>query len=192
MCEYGGLLERHEIAEYIAEGNKARANLEEDKLYELGMEIGSRMLSGKKLILMGNGGSAADAQHIAAEFVGRFKKERRAFPALALSTNTSVLTAIGNDYSYDKIFERQIEAMASSGDIVIGISTSGNSPNVINALRKAAEVGCTTVAMTGRSGGALIGVAQIMLKVDSEETPIIQEAHIAMGHLLSKIAEDIL
>lgn len=185
-------MERHEIAEYIAEGNKARANLEEDKLYELGMEIGSRMLSGKKLILMGNGGSAADAQHIAAEFVGRFKKERRAFPALALSTNTSVLTAIGNDYSYDKIFERQIEAMASSGDIVIGISTSGNSPNVINALRKAAEVGCTTVAMTGRSGGALIGVAQIMLKVDSEETPIIQEAHIAMGHLLSKIAEDIL
>ncbi len=181
-----------EIIEYIAEGNRARSNIDAERLYDLGREIGKGMLEGKKLILMGNGGSAADAQHIAAEFVGRFKKERRAYPAIALSTNTSVLTAIGNDYSYDKIFERQIEALAHGGDIVIGISTSGNSQNIVNAIRKAGELGCLTVALTGRSGGALNGIAQVMIRVDSEETPIIQEAHIAIGHLLSKIADDML
>ena len=144
---------------------------------------------GGKLILLGNGGSAADAQHIACELVGRFLLERRALEAVALSTDTSILTSLGNDYGYDRIFERQIEACAKPGDVVVGISTSGNSPNVVLAVKRATKVGCTTIGMTGRGGGKLKGIVDILLNVPSEETPRIQESHILMGHIICELVE---
>jgi D-sedoheptulose 7-phosphate isomerase len=178
------------IKDYLKDGADARLSVDPEFVYTLGEEIAKRMLKGNKLILMGNGGSAADAQHIAAEFVCRFEKERRPMPALALHANTSVLTAISNDYGYDHVYSRQIEAFAHEGDIVIGISTSGNSENVIRAIDKARELGCLTIVFTGKSGGKLANKAQYILKVDSTRTSIIQEVHIAVGHMLSKIVED--
>ncbi|NQU08962.1 MAG: D-sedoheptulose 7-phosphate isomerase [Candidatus Abyssubacteria bacterium] len=152
-------------------------------------KIGECHRSGGKLILLGNGGSAADAQHIACELVGRFLLERRALEAVALSTDTSILTCLGNDYGYDRIFERQIEACAKPGDVVVGISTSGNSPNVIRAVKRAKKVGCTTIGMTGRGGGKLKGMVDVLLNVPSEETPRIQESHILMGHIICELVE---
>lgn len=145
--------------------------------------------SGNKLLVMGNGGSAADAQHFAAEMVGRFKLERPALPALALTTDTSILTAIGNDYGFDRVFLRQVEAHAVAGDVVVGISTSGNSPNVQAALKLAAERGCRTVALLGRDGGSIKEVAELSLIVPSNDTPRIQEGHIAIIHILCDLVE---
>jgi D-sedoheptulose 7-phosphate isomerase len=145
--------------------------------------------SGKKLLIMGNGGSAADAQHFAAEIVGRFKLERRALPAIALSTDTSVLTAIGNDYGFDQIFSRQVEALAAPGDLVIGISTSGSSTNVHDALLLAGECGCRTVGLLGRDGGSIAGIVEIALTIPSHETPRIQEAHVTIIHLICELVE---
>jgi len=145
--------------------------------------------AGKKVILFGNGGSAADAQHIAAEFVGRFYKERASLPALALHANTSVITAIGNDYGYDQIFARQVEAHVTTGDVVIGISTSGNSPNVVQAIEKAKEKEAFTVGMTGEKNSKLSEVADICLQVPSTDTPRIQEAHITLGHIICFLVE---
>jgi D-sedoheptulose 7-phosphate isomerase len=145
--------------------------------------------NGNKLMVFGNGGSAADSQHIAAEFVGRFAFNRPALPALALSVNTSCLTAIGNDYGFDLVFARQIEALARRGDVAVGISTSGNSPNVIRGLESAGRIGVRTVGFTGASGGKLKQTAEFCLCAPSEETPRIQECHILMGHILSEIAE---
>ena len=145
--------------------------------------------SGNKLLVMGNGGSAADAQHFAAEMVGRFKLERPALPALALTTDTSILTAIGNDYGFDRVFVRQVEAHAVSGDVVVGISTSGNSPNVQAALELAAEKGCRTMALLGRDGGSIKEVAELSLIVPSNDTPRIQEGHIAIIHILCDLVE---
>ena len=179
-----------EVKMYLATGSKLRNSLDYNKVYDLGVELSKRFAAGNKLILCGNGGSAADAQHIAAEFVGKFRKERRALPALALNTNTSSLTAIGNDYDFSRVFERQVEAFAKKGDVVIGISTSGNSPNVINAIKKANDMNCLTVALTGKGGGKLNGVAKSTIAVDSTETSLIQEVHITIGHIISKIVED--
>jgi len=145
--------------------------------------------SGNKLLVMGNGGSAADAQHFAAEMVGRFKLERPALPALALTTDTSILTAIGNDYGFDRVFVRQVEAHAVAGDVVVGISTSGNSPNVQAALELAAEKGCRTMALLGRDGGSIKEVAELSLIVPSNDTPRIQEGHIAIIHILCDLVE---
>lgn len=145
--------------------------------------------NGNKLMVFGNGGSAADAQHIAAEFVGRFAFNRPALPALALSVNTSCLTAIGNDYGFDLVFARQIEALARRGDVAVGISTSGNSPNVIRGLESAGRIGVRTVGFSGAAGGKLKQTAEFCLCAPSEETPRIQECHILMGHILSEIAE---
>ncbi|MGC8568206.1 MAG: D-sedoheptulose 7-phosphate isomerase [Candidatus Micrarchaeia archaeon] len=184
-------MELDEIDKYIKEGATARLNIDKKNVYEAGNTIYKSMKNGGKLLIMGNGGSAADAQHIAAEFVGRFLKERRALPAMALHTNTSSITAIANDYSYEKVFSRQIEAFAKAGDVVLGISTSGNSKNVIEAMETAKSLGCTTIAMTGRSGGRLKEIADIAIKVDSNYTPIIQEMHITIGHIISKIVEDL-
>ncbi|MDE1823205.1 MAG: SIS domain-containing protein [Candidatus Micrarchaeota archaeon] len=161
-------------------------------ILDLSTRIGKNMLEGKKLILMGNGGSAADSQHIAAEFVGKFQKERRPLMALALNTNTSSVTAIGNDYGYEKVFERQVEAFAREGDIVIGLSTSGNSENVVRAIEAANRLGCITVGMTGKSGGKLAEKAKYAIKVDSSKTSIIQEVHITIGHIMSNIIEDMI
>ena len=145
--------------------------------------------SGKKVLIMGNGGSAADAQHFAAEIVGRFKLERRALPAIALSTDTSVLTAIGNDYGFDQIFRRQVEALAAPGDLVIGISTSGSSTNVHDALLLAGEYGCRTVGLLGKDGGSIAGIVEIALTIPSHETPRIQEAHVTIIHLICELVE---
>lgn len=145
--------------------------------------------SGKKLLVMGNGGSAADAQHFVAEIVGRFKMERRALPAVALSTDTSILTAIGNDYGFDKIFSRQIEALASDGDLVVGISTSGNSPNVLHALQLARQKGCKTVGLLGKDGGAIKQVCDLALVVRTNDTPRVQEAHITIIHIVCDLLE---
>jgi D-sedoheptulose 7-phosphate isomerase len=145
--------------------------------------------NGGKLILFGNGGSAGDAQHIAAELVGRFERERRALPAIALTTNTSTLTAIGNDYSYDKIFSRQVEAWAQPADVVIGISTSGNSPNVLEGIAAAKSKGAKTIGLTGEKGGKLAFQTDLYLKVPSSNTARIQESHIMIGHLLCLLVE---
>jgi D-sedoheptulose 7-phosphate isomerase len=142
-----------------------------------------------KTILAGNGGSAADAQHIAAELVGRYGFDRPSIPSLALTTDTSCLTAIGNDYGYEKIFSRQLEGMGQSGDIFIGISTSGNSKNIINAFISAKEKGITTVALVGRDGGEMAKMADIALVVPSDSTPRIQESHILIGHIICDIIE---
>lgn len=145
--------------------------------------------SGGKLILFGNGGSAGDAQHIAAELVGRFERERRALPAIALTTNSSTLTAIGNDYGYDKIFSRQVEAWAHLGDVAIGITTSGNSPNVLEGIAAAKAKGAKTIGMTGEKGGKLASQVDLCLKVPSSNTARIQESHIMIGHILCLLIE---
>jgi len=142
-----------------------------------------------KTILAGNGGSAADAQHISAELVGRYNFDRPSLASLALTTDTSALTAIGNDYGYDKIFSRQLEGMGQSGDIFIGISTSGNSLNIIEAFLVAKEKGIKTIALTGRDGGEMAKMADIALVVPSNSTPRIQESHILIGHILCDIIE---
>ena len=151
--------------------------------------LAAALESGNKLLVMGNGGSAADAQHFAAEIVGRFKLERRALPALALSTDTSILTAVGNDYGFDSIFSRQVEAHAVAGDVVVGISTSGNSPNVETALKLAAQSGCRTIALLGKDGGSIKEVAELSLVIPSFDTPRVQEGHITIIHILCDLVE---
>ncbi|HUU42876.1 MAG TPA: D-sedoheptulose 7-phosphate isomerase [Planctomycetota bacterium] len=146
--------------------------------------------AGGKVLLCGNGGSAADAQHLAAEFVGRFARERRALPAIALSTNTSVVTAIANDYGFEKIFSRQVEALARKGDVLVGLSASGNSANVLEAMKTARKMGCTTIGFTGRTGGAMKPLADVCLCVPSDRTRHIQEAHITVGHVVCDLVEE--
>ncbi|WP_305043830.1 D-sedoheptulose-7-phosphate isomerase [Geoalkalibacter sp.] len=147
------------------------------------------LLADQKVLILGNGGSAADAQHFAAELVGRFLRERRALPAIALTTDTSLLTAVGNDFGFDQVFKRQVEALARPGDVVIGISTSGNSPNVFLALQAARQQGCTTLGLLGRDGGSIAPLADINLTVPAQATPHIQEAHITIIHLLCDLVE---
>jgi len=154
--------------------------------------ISEALESGGKIILFGNGGSAADAQHIAAEFVGRFQKERKGYPAIALSTNTSNLTALANDYGYEIVFSRQIEALAKKGDVAVGISTSGNALNVIKGIKEARALGIRTVALTGAGGGGLSKEAEICIVVPSKVTARIQEAHITIGHIICEIADQLL
>ncbi len=144
---------------------------------------------GGRMILMGNGGSAADAQHLAAELVGRYQMERRPLSAFALTTNTSIMTAIGNDYGYDKVFSRQIEALVNPNDVVIGISTSGNSENVLQALIKAKEMGAKTVGFTGIGGGKMAGVVDVLMDVPTKNTPRIQEGHLLVGHIICGLLE---
>jgi len=150
----------------------------------------STLKNGNKILLCGNGGSAADAQHIAAELTGRYKSERRGLPAIALTTDTSALTAISNDYGYAKVFDRQVEALANKGDLLIGISTSGNSDNIISALNTAKELGCTTIGFSGHDGGQMNKVCDVNLIVPSNDTPRIQEMHILFGHTLCQIVDN--
>jgi D-sedoheptulose 7-phosphate isomerase len=145
--------------------------------------------NGKKVILFGNGGSAADAQHIAAELVGKYYMDRRPLPAEALTVNTSSLTAIGNDYAFERIFARQVEALGNPGDVAIGISTSGNSPNVIEAIRAAKKKGMITIGLTGAEGGRLRNEVDYCICVPSKDTPRIQEAHILIGHIWCELIE---
>ncbi|MCB1802587.1 MAG: D-sedoheptulose 7-phosphate isomerase [Gammaproteobacteria bacterium] len=148
--------------------------------------------AGNKVLIAGNGGSAADAQHIAAEFVSRFSFDRPALPALALTTDTSILTAIGNDYGYETLFSRQLNANAREKDIFVAISTSGNSPNILHALHTANDLGLVTVGLTGGSGGKMAGLCEHCLVVPSSETPRIQESHIVIGHILCWAVEQAL
>lgn len=144
---------------------------------------------GHAVYFCGNGGSAADAQHLAAEFSGRFYKDRKALPSEALHCNTSYLTAVANDYSYDVIYARLIEGIAKKGDILIGLSTSGNSANILKAFEKAAELGVITIGMTGASGGKMKGNCNYLINVPSSDTPRIQESHILIGHILCELTE---
>ncbi len=159
------------------------------------IEEASKMLvetlkNGNKVLLCGNGGSASDAQHISAELVGRYKNERRGLPAIALTTDTSALTAIGNDYGFDRIFDRQVEALVNEGDLLIGISTSGNSLNVLSALLLAKEMGAKTLGLSGKGGGKLNYACDVNLVVPSEDTPRIQEMHILIGHIFCQGVDD--
>ncbi len=147
---------------------------------------------GNKLLFLGNGGSAADAQHLAAEFVNRFLIDRPALAAIALTTDTSTLTAIGNDAGFDAVFARQIEALGRPGDLVIAISTSGNSPNVLRAVETAKQLGLGTIGFAGGTGGRLVGLADTVFVVPSAETPRIQETHITLGHALCGLVEELL
>ena len=145
---------------------------------------------GKKTLLAGNGGSAADAQHIAGEFVSKFYFDRPGIASIALTTDTSIITAIGNDYGYDKLFSRQIQAQGSAGDVFIGISTSGNSANLVEALRMCGQKGIKTIGLTGFTGGAMDSMCDLCIKVPSGETPRIQESHILIGHIICCIVEE--
>lgn len=153
--------------------------------------ITKTILAGGKVLLAGNGGSAADAQHIAAELTGRFVKERKALPAIALTVDTSALTAISNDYGYERVFERQIEALALPKDLFIAISTSGSSPNILNALRAAKEIGCTTIGLSGRTGGQMNDLCDLNIVIPEENTARIQEMHILIGHILCKAVDEL-
>ena len=156
---------------------------------EVGKRMARALAARQRVFFFGNGGSAADAQHLAAELVGRFERERRALPAMALTTDTSALTAVANDSSFEKIFARQIEALAEPGDIAVGISTSGKSPNVLAAIHVAKQRGVVTVGMTSQSGGQLATAADYCIRIPSDNTARVQEKHILIGHLLCEIVE---
>ncbi len=161
-----------------------------NKILKIAEEIILSFKNNGKVIVFGNGGSAADAQHMVSELVGRFKKERKPLPAISLTVNTSSITAISNDYSYDESFRRQLEALAGTNDIAIAISTSGNASNVIAAVKQAKEMKLKTIALTGKDGGKLSRIADISLIVPSGDTPRIQEAHILIIHILCELIEE--
>jgi D-sedoheptulose 7-phosphate isomerase len=176
------------IAETIALHQRvARGDLE--PILNASRTIAAAFRNGGKLLIFGNGGSASDAQHVAAEFVGRFLRERQALASVALTTDTSVLTSIGNDYAFDRIFARQMEALGHPGDVAFGISTSGESPNVVAALEVAHRRGLTTIALTGRAGGAVGRAAGININVPSDSTPRVQEVHRTLLHIICDLVE---
>jgi len=154
--------------------------------------ISEALLQGSKLLFCGNGGSAADAQHLAAEFSGRFYKDRKAWPAEALHVNTSYLTAVANDYHYDVVYSRLIEGIGRPGDILVAISTSGNSRNIVNAVSMARSIGMKTIGLTGSTGGEMLELCDILLNIPSMDTPRIQEAHIMVGHIICQLVEEAL
>jgi D-sedoheptulose 7-phosphate isomerase len=152
--------------------------------------ISDALKSGHKLLVFGNGGSAADAQHVVAELVGRFQRERAALPAIALTVDTSILTAIANDYSFKQVFARQVEALGNAGDVAMGISTSGESPNVVAALQAAKAKGLKTIALTGRDGGSVGRAAEIHVNVPDQSTPHVQEVHMTLLHVMCDVIEE--
>ena len=160
-----------------------------DQILETGVLIADSLRSSSTLFWCGNGGSAADSQHLAAELVGRFKKDRKAIRSIALTTDTSVLTCVANDYSYEDIFSRQLEALARDGDVLVAISTSGNSENILRALRVAKELGVKTIALLGKDGGQAKALADLAIVIPSDSTARIQEAHILIGHILCDLIE---
>jgi len=182
------------IKSILLESMKVKENILENKellsiISKVAQEIINAFKMDKKVLLCGNGGSAADAQHIAAELSGRFYIDREPLFAEALHVNTSYLTAVANDYSYDEVFSRLVKAKGRPGDILIGISTSGNSKNVIKAIERANEIGMITVGMTGKDGGKMKGICKYLIAVPSQDTPRIQEAHITIGHIICEIVE---
>lgn len=181
--------EKQKAQKYLEQTKAAVKALDVDSIFELAEKISSSLKDGGKVIIFGNGGSAADAQHFAAELVGRFEKDRKAMSALALNTNSSIITAIGNDISFDDVFSRQIEALAVSKDVIIAISTSGNSPNILKGVKAAKDKGCLTAGFTGGKGGKLKNAVDISVCVDSAKTADIQVCHIAMIHMLCFMLE---
>jgi D-sedoheptulose 7-phosphate isomerase len=180
------------IEEMVGESLRVKSRFFEenrDRIVETASKLAQVLKSGHKVLFFGNGGSAADAQHLAAELVGRFGPDRSALPGISLSTDTSILTALGNDYGYEKVFSRQIEALGQSGDAAIGISTSGNSPSVLGALDAARTRGLFTIGFTGESGGKMTGRADVLFRVPSKQTPRIQETHLLLGHILCDLAD---
>ncbi|MGE4497890.1 MAG: SIS domain-containing protein [Deferribacterales bacterium] len=183
------------ISDIFDEMREAQARFSAESmpvLIGISTEIVKCFENGGKVLIFGNGGSAADSQHIAAEFTNRFKMERPPLPALALTTDTSALTAIGNDYSFEEVFDKQLKALGNTNDIAWGISTSGNSPNVLAALRTAGRQGMTTIGFTGKDGGLMRGLCDHLLISPSECTPRIQEIHIAAAHIICELVDEIM
>ncbi len=183
------------IRAQLAETRSIYAAMEESQTVIAALQAGTEaclkaLKDGKKILLAGNGGSAADAQHVAAEYVCRFAVDRPGLPAIALTTDTSILTAIGNDYGYEFIFSRQVQALGQPGDVFIGISTSGKSPNILKALEEAGRRGMVRIGMTGNKGGPIADLCEILLETPSSYTPRIQEGHIAMSHIMCGLVEE--
>jgi D-sedoheptulose 7-phosphate isomerase len=176
LRDTAGLLER--VAEEMA-----------PQIAQVAAEAVSCLRGGGKIALCGNGGSASQAQHLAGELVGRFRRERRAYAALALNTDTAILTAIGNDYGYEEVFRRQVEGLLKPGDMLVALSTSGDAENILRAVEEARRRGVVTIGLTGQSGGRLAGVADLCLRVPHAQTSTVQEAHLAIGHLLCDLIE---
>jgi D-sedoheptulose 7-phosphate isomerase len=182
----------NEIKAELEEGVRVKQRVIDEQVFvleEILQILLQTLRAGNKIILFGNGGSAADSQHIAAELISKFRRDRSALPAIALTTDTSILTSIANDFSFDYVFSRQIEGLGEKGDVALGISTSGNSQNVIHALRIAKEMGMTTIGFTGAEGGALKDHVDICFHAPSQNTPRIQEVHIAVAHTLCELIE---
>lgn len=193
-----GLLEKKNlkdaISKQISDSIKVKELLVDEKYLSIIEKIGKIIVSvyksGKKVILCGNGGSASDAQHIAGEMLGRFKMERRALPAIAITSNSSTVTAISNDYGFDYVFRRQVEAYGIAGDVLIGISTSGDSANILAAVDQAGKMGIVTIGLLGKSGGKLKEMVDVPFVVPSDDTPRIQECHILIGHIVCDLVEN--
>lgn len=187
---------KKKIIDILSDSIKVKEEIKKEKYINTIVEIVEEIIScfkrNGKVVIFGNGGSAADAQHIAAELMGKFKLNRCALPAIALTTNTSIITALSNDYSYDIIFAKQLEGLARKGDIAIGISTSGKAKNVILGIKKAKEMGSKTIVFTGSDGGPLAKEACISIIAPSRNTPRIQEAHITIGHIVCELVEETL
>lgn len=188
---------RSAISEKLAQAINSFINLADDAsllaaIDEAAREVISCVQNNGKILVCGNGGSAADAQHFAAEFIGRFYFDRQPLPAIALTTDTSILTCVANDYSYEDVFSRQVSALGSSGDVLIAISTSGNSENVINAANAAKKNGCRTILLTGKKGGKLDAMCDVVIAVPSDDTPRIQEMHLFVEHMICELAESAL
>lgn len=185
------MIRNEEIVERIRESIRVKSSLEAqaDLLRRIAERWIAALEGGGKILFFGNGGSAGDAQHLAAELSGRFYKDRAGLAAVSLTVNSSALTAIGNDYGFDAIYARQLDGLARPGDVAVGISTSGRSESVLAALRKARGMGLVTVGLTGRSGGEMPGMCDECLRIDSDETPRIQEGHILAGHIVCELVE---
>jgi len=182
----------HLIDQMVGESLRVKSRFFEenkDRIVQTAGKLVEILRGGHKVLFFGNGGSAADAQHLAAELVGRFGPDRAALPGISLSTDTSILTALGNDYGYEKVFSRQIEALGQKGDAAIGISTSGNSPSILEALDTARAKGLFTIGFTGESGGKMNDRADVLFRVPSRQTPRIQETHLLLGHILCDLAD---
>ena len=180
------------IDQFVAESLRVKSSFfveNKDRIAQTAERIANGLRNGKKVLLFGNGGSAADAQHLAAEMVGRFGPDRSPLAGISLSTDTSILTALGNDYGYEKIFSRQIEALGNPGDIAVAISTSGNSPNILAAIDAARSKGLFTVGFTGETGGKMKDGVDVLFRVPSRNTPRIQETHLLLGHILCDLVD---
>ncbi len=183
------IINQSDISLEIIDSVKAKQKMDIEVIAHIAETIITCYKNDRKVLICGNGGSAADAQHIAGELVGRFKMERRALACIALTTDTSIITAYANDYSFDDIFERQVEALGENGDILIGLSTSGNSSNVVKSLSKAKAKGLTTIGFSGATGGKITNMSDITFLAPSEDTPRIQECHITALHIICNLVE---